>query len=199
MCDILARLPHVEQLLLQLVKHGWAKEVEALCGGLGHMATLLPLAAAQQLSGWTLNCCDVDDVASPLCQACFSCMRQMHCQYWLSCFSGCADCRAPQNCQGALHLAPGPCRSVQALCSKTSQQPPHILHALHCIYPLKSIPIHKSCGAAGGNDMELAQSVTSAVCSVLDSTALSQECRGAQMPCLLKVLCFLTVCMCHDG
>ena len=61
-CDTLARLPHIRQLLLQLVKHGRAKEVDQLCVGLMHMCTLLPLQAAQQLSAWTLDCCELDDL-----------------------------------------------------------------------------------------------------------------------------------------
>ena len=58
---MLARLPHIRQLLLQLVKHGCAKEVELLCAGLMHLCTLLPPQAAQQLSAWTVDCCELDD------------------------------------------------------------------------------------------------------------------------------------------
>ena len=66
---MLARLPHIRQLLLQLVKHGRAKEVEQLCVGLMHMCTLLPLQAAQQLSAWTLDCCELDHAQACLARS----------------------------------------------------------------------------------------------------------------------------------
>ena len=114
---MLARLPHIRQLLLQLVKHGRAKEVEQLCAGLMHLCTLLPLQAAQQLSAWTLDCCELEDAQAWLphilalkTRAQQPSILRTPSQWW--CWV--ADCAAGQRpgSQGALRPAPGPCRSV---------------------------------------------------------------------------------------
>jgi hypothetical protein len=59
---MLARLPHLGSLLLQLAAHGWARETEALCACLGHAAPLLPLPARARLGAFAAECCDRKDV-----------------------------------------------------------------------------------------------------------------------------------------
>ncbi|CAL8466110.1 g5646 [Coccomyxa elongata] len=54
--DIEARLHHLRQLLLRLLKNGFYKEVEIFCGALGHVATVTPHCSSAVFSEWTEEC-----------------------------------------------------------------------------------------------------------------------------------------------
>ena len=55
MCPETLRVYQYLLQLLQLAAHGWAREAEALCACLGHVASLLPLPATPQIATWALE------------------------------------------------------------------------------------------------------------------------------------------------
>ena len=59
--DIEVRLPHMRQLLVRLAQHGGCKEIDILCGGLAHLADILPIQSRSMLSRWAIECCSLED------------------------------------------------------------------------------------------------------------------------------------------